>query len=152
MKISNFVSWAAQGPLKPTFYEVSQRKRNTVWHLLHVESEKTNDTNELTYKTKRDSQTWRTNLQRPGEGVYTDCGINMDTLLYLKWITNKDLCRAHGTLLNSYVAAWMGGGFGGERIHVYVWLSPFTVHLKLSQHCLSAISQYKLKSSKKPTL
>ena len=25
---------------------------------------------------------------------------------------------------------------GGEWIHVYVWLSPFFVHLKLSQHCL----------------
>ena len=24
---------------------------------------------------------------------------------------------------------------GGEWIHVCVWLSPFTVHLKLSQHC-----------------
>ena len=34
-----------------------------------------------------------------------------------------------------YVAAWMGGDFGGEWIHVYVWLSPFPVHLKLSQHC-----------------
>ena len=33
-------------------------------------------------------------------------------------------------------AAWMGWGFGGEWIHVYVWLSPFAVHLKLSQHCL----------------
>ena len=31
-----------------------------------------------------------------------------------------------------YVAAWMGGEFGGEWIHVYVWLSPFAVHLKLS--------------------
>ena len=27
---------------------------------------------------------------------------------------------------------WMGEGFGGEWIHVYVWLGPFTVHLKLS--------------------
>ena len=35
-----------------------------------------------------------------------------------------------------YVAAWMGGEFGGERIHVYVWLSPFTVHVRLSQHCM----------------
>ena len=35
-----------------------------------------------------------------------------------------------------YVAAWMGGEFRGEWIHVYVWLSPFTIHLKLSQHCL----------------
>ena len=34
-----------------------------------------------------------------------------------------------------YVAAWMGGGFGGEWIHVYIWLIPFAVHLKLSQHC-----------------
>ena len=34
-----------------------------------------------------------------------------------------------------HVAAWMGGEFGGEWIHVYVWLSPFAVHLKLSQHC-----------------
>ena len=34
--------------------------------------------------------------------------------------------------LNDYVAAWMGGEFGGEWIYVYVWLSPFTVHLKLS--------------------
>ena len=34
-----------------------------------------------------------------------------------------------------YVAAWMGGEFRGERIHVYVWLSPFAVPLKLSQHC-----------------
>jgi len=30
------------------------------------------------------------------------------------------------------VAAWMGGEFGGEWIHVYVWLSPFGVHLKLT--------------------
>jgi len=34
------------------------------------------------------------------------------------------------------VAAWMGGEFGGEWVHVYVWLNPFTVHLKLPQDCL----------------
>ena len=27
------------------------------------------------------------------------------------------------------------GILGGEQIHVYVWLSPFAVYLKLSQHC-----------------
>ena len=37
--------------------------------------------------------------------------------------------------VQSYVAAWMGVEFGGERIHVYIWLSPFAVHWKLSQHC-----------------
>ena len=30
--------------------------------------------------------------------------------------------------------AWMGGGIGGERIHAYVWLRPFAIHLKLPQH------------------
>ena len=38
-----------------------------------------------------------------------------------------------GTLLS--VAAWMGGEFGEEWIHVYVWLSPFAAHLKLPQYC-----------------
>ena len=27
----------------------------------------------------------------------------------------------------------MGGGFGREWIHVYVWLNPFAIHLKLSK-------------------
>jgi len=31
--------------------------------------------------------------------------------------------------------SWMGREFGGEKIHVYAWLSPSAVHLKLSQHC-----------------
>ena len=31
-----------------------------------------------------------------------------------------------------YVAIWIGGEFGKEWIHIYVWLSPFAVHLKLS--------------------
>ena len=37
--------------------------------------------------------------------------------------------------VQSYVAAWMGGEFGGEWIHGYIWLSPFAVRLKLSQRC-----------------
>ena len=54
----------------------------------------------------------------------------MFTLLHLKWMTNKDLL--YSTWNSSvYVPAWMGEGFGGEWIHVHVWLSPFAVHLKL---------------------
>ena len=34
-----------------------------------------------------------------------------------------------------YVPVWMGGYLGVEWIHVYVWLSPFTIHLTLSQNC-----------------
>ena len=44
--------------------------------------------------------------------------------------------------LQCYVLAWMGGSFGGERLHV--WRPFFTIHLKLTQHCQLAITQYKL--------
>ena len=59
----------------------------------------------------------------------------MYTLLYLKWITNKDLRYSTGNSAQCYVAAWVGGGLGGDWIHVCVWPSAFAVHLKLSQHC-----------------
>ena len=63
-------------------------------------------------------------------------GMDMYILLYLKWITNKDLLYSIGNSVQCYVAACMGeGGLGKEHIHVYIWLSPFAVHLKLSQHC-----------------
>ena len=52
----------------------------------------------------------------------------LDTLLYLKWITNKYSARYSA---QCFVVAWRAEGFGGEWIHIYVWLSPFTVHLKL---------------------
>ena len=49
----------------------------------------------------------------------------MYTLLYFKWITNKDLPYNTGNSAQCPVAAWMGGEFGGEWIHVCEWLSPF---------------------------
>jgi len=65
------------------------------------------------------------------EEIVRELRMDMYTLLYLKWITNKDLLYSTGNTAQCWVAAWMGGAFGGEWIHVYVWLSPFTVHLKL---------------------
>ena len=52
--------------------------------------------------------------------------------LYLIWITHKNILYSIGNSTQCYAAAWIGGEFGGERIHVYVWLSPFAVHLNLS--------------------
>ena len=46
-------------------------------------------------------------------------GINMYTLLYFKWITNKDLLYSTRNSAQCYVAAWMGGELRGERIHEY---------------------------------
>ena len=86
----------------------------------------------------KQKQTHRLRKQTYGwweEGIVTDFGKVMYTLLYLKWITNKDLLYSTRNSAQCHVAAWMGGEFGGEWIHVYVWLSPFPVHLKPSQYC-----------------
>ena len=69
------------------------------------------------------------------EGIVRECGMDRYTLLYLKWITNKELLYCTWNSAPCHVAAWMGGEFGGEWIHAYVELSPFAAHLKLSQHC-----------------
>lgn len=51
----------------------------------------------------------------------------MYTLVYLQWITNKDLSCSTGNSDQWYMPAWMGVGFGEMGIHVHGWLSPFTV-------------------------
>ena len=73
-------------------------------------------------------------VRRIREGIVREFGMDLCTLLYLKWITKKDLLDSTGNSAECYVAAWMGGESGGEWIQVYVRLSPFAVLLKLSQH------------------
>ena len=58
--------------------------------------------------------------------------MDMSTLLYLKWMSNKGLLYSAGNSAQCYVAAGMGGEFGGECIHVYVWLSPLAVNQLLT--------------------
>ena len=60
--------------------------------------------------------------RRMGGGIVREFGMDMDTLLYFTWRTNKDLLSSTGNSAPCHVAAWMGGEFGGEWIHVYVWL------------------------------
>ena len=81
-----------------------------------------------------------------GEGIVREFGIEVHT-----WINSKDLLYSTGNSAQYYVAAWIGGEFGGKWIHVHVWLSPFAVCLKLSQHCLliGCIPQYKIKNFNK---
>ena len=68
-------------------------------------------------------------------GIARELGMDKYTLLYFKWIANKDLLHSTGSSAQDRVTAWMGGAFGREWIHKYVWLSPFAVHVKLSQPC-----------------
>ena len=54
-----------------------------------------------------------------GEGIVREFGKVLYTLLYLKWITCKDLLYSTGNSAQCYVPAWMGAGFG-ERVCVCV--------------------------------
>ena len=86
-----------------------------VWSL------ETNDANELT----KQKETHRLRKRTCGfqeEGIVRECGRDTYTLLYLKWITNK----VHST--------WNSAKCWGRMMHVYVWLSSFTVHVKPSQY------------------
>ena len=93
-----------------------------------------NDTGELT-KQKETHRLRKQSYSGQGKGRVRESGMVMHTLLYLKRITNKDLLYSTANSTQCYVAVWKGGEFGGEWIHVYVWLSPIAVHLKLSQYC-----------------
>ena len=46
--------------------------------------------------------------------------MDMCTLLYLKWVTNKDLLYSIQNSVQSYVAAWMAGGLGENR-YIYMY-------------------------------
>ena len=68
-----------------------------------------------------------------GVGIVIEFGMDMHTLLYLKWIINKTLLSSTRNSAQCQAAARMGGELGGEQIHVR--RRPSTVHLKLSQYC-----------------
>ena len=82
------------------------------------------DTNELTYKIGKRLTDLENELMVEGEGIVRDFGNIMNTLLYLNWITSKDLLYSTWNSAQCCVAAWVGGEFGGEETHVYVWPSP----------------------------
>ena len=56
-----------------------------------------------------------------GEGIVREFGVEMYTLLYLKWIANKDLLYSTWNSAQCYAAAWMGGELGGEWIDVHMY-------------------------------
>ena len=47
-----------------------------------------------------------------------ESGVDRYTLLCLTWATNKDLQYSTRDSAECYLAAWMGGEFGGQWIHV----------------------------------
>ena len=48
------------------------------------------------------------------EGIVRAFGMDMDAMMYLKWIAKKVLQYSTGNSAQCYVAAWTGGEFGRE--------------------------------------
>ena len=68
---------------------------------------------------------------------------------------NSGLCHLVFSTWNSaqcYMAAWMRGKFGEEQITKNIWQSPFSVHLKSSQHCSTPTQNKKFKKETFPRL
>ena len=55
-----------------------------------------------------------------GEEIVTECGMDMDTLLYLTQRTSKDLLDSTANSAQCHMAAWMGGALG-ENGYVCMW-------------------------------
>ena len=53
-----------------------------------------------------------------GEGTVREFGMDMYTLLYLKWVTSRDLMYSIWNSAQCYVAAWVGS----EYMHTYDWV------------------------------
>ena len=53
-----------------------------------------------------------------GEGIIRQFGMDMYTVVYLKWITNKVVLYSTGNSAQFYVAAWIGGKLGGEWMYI----------------------------------
>ena len=56
-----------------------------------------------------------------GKGQLGTFELDMYTLLYLKWVTNKDLWYSMWNSAQCYVAAWMGGENGYMYMYVYTY-------------------------------
>ena len=74
---------------------------NYMWNLKY-------NTNELIHTKQKQTHRHREQTRgcqggRVGEGIVREFGIDMYTLLYLKWITNKDLLYNTGNSAQYYV-------------------------------------------------
>ena len=75
-----------------------------------------------------------------GGGINWEIGIDINTLLHIKQITNKDLLYSTGNSIQYSVMAYMGKE--SKRVDRCICIKiHFAVHLKLTEHCKSTILQ-----------
>ena len=78
------------------------------------------ETIQMNLQDRKETHRQRTNRIARREGIIRDFGKVMYTLLYIKWITNKNLLYSTWNSAQCYVLAWMEGKFAGEWIYAYV--------------------------------
>ena len=86
-------------------------------------------------KHRLSEQTYSCQGEWMGERNIREVRINVDTLLYLKQISNKVLLYSTGNCAQCYVAAWMGGSLG-ENGYMYMYVY---IYVYVSLHCLLEI-------------
>ena len=81
-----------------------------------------NYTNELIYKIEVESQKQKTNMLTGSKqgGINWEIGTDIYTLLYVIWITNKDLPQSTEDSTQYSVMAYLGKEFLKEWLYVYV--------------------------------
>ena len=101
----------------------SDKEGEISYYVLDMWNLKINNTNELTNRLmdlREQTYGWE---EGRGEGTVKEFWTDMYTLLYLKWITNKDILYGTWNSAQCYVVAYMYS------------MSPLAIHLKLSWHC-----------------
>ena len=68
-----------------------------------------------------------------GGGIVGELGMVMYTLLYSKWIANKDLLYSTWNSTQWHVPVGWERALEEIHTHTCIWLSPFTIRLTLPQ-------------------
>ena len=77
---------------------------------------------------------------RKGHGILRELGMDMNTLLYLKWIARTSWI-AHGTLLHGM---WQPGWEGGVGENRYMYIYIYTGVLQCDVRCAGSGAKFSL--------
>ena len=101
-----------------TKWNQSDRRGEISYDIPYIWNLKRNDTNELILNRKSifpdlENEFIVAGDGAGGEGIVRNYRKVMYTLLYLKWVKNKDLLYSTWNSAQCYVPGWIGGGFWG---------------------------------------